>query len=108
MKLKITFWSLITMVYGTITPPEKPVNQSGPAGYTIEPNKKLSFNDWAKLTKVSSRDSERAIRQLVDQDEFYIYQKMYLNKKTTGTEPRFSAANIGEFLLGKDRTPLQL
>jgi len=112
INMKKRFIKVLLIIYdrlsGRIVPPEVKLNQSGPAGYVVEPKNKLPFNDWAKLTKVSSRDAERAIRQLVDQDEFYIYQKMYLNKKTTGTEPRFSAASLGEFLLGKDRTPIQL
>lgn len=95
-------------LYGKVTPPDVKLNQSGPAGYVVEPKNKLPFNDWAKLTKVSSRDAERAIRGLVEQDEFYRYQKEHLNEKIEGTEPRFSAASLGEYFLGKDRIPLQL
>jgi hypothetical protein len=95
-------------LYGKVTPPDVKLNQSGPAGYVVEPDNKLPFNDWAKLTKVSSRDAERAIRGLVEQDEFYRYQKEHLGEKVDGTESRFSAANIGEYFLGKERIPLQL
>ena len=107
-EIKIGIRLILNRVYGTIIPPIKQINQTGPEKYTIEPDVKLSFNDWALLNKVSSKDAERAIKELIDQDEYYILQKLYRNVNENVQESKYSLANIGVYLLGSDRVPFQL
>lgn len=86
-----------------------PIKQTGSAGYCITPENPLPFNEWAKLYKVSTRDAERAISLLVDLDEYYRYQKKHWKEKDDGTqESKFSLANIGLYILGEERFPIQL
>lgn len=107
-KFKLVLKIIIDRIYGSIEPPVIKINQTGPAEYIINPNEKLSFNDWTKYTKVSSKDAERAIGKLVNQDEFYKYQKEHWTEKVVEAEyGEYSLQKFKEYIFGNERFPIQ-